>query len=62
MFSVFIICLSLLPMVAEAKRLNYFVYSIIRMSESIYNNVETHIADDMGKVKGQVNKSHVICQ
>jgi len=47
MFSVYIMCLCLLPLLAEIKRLSYFIYCIIKMSESIHNNAKIPTGHDM---------------
>ena len=62
MSPLFIICLCLFPMLAEAKWLNYFVYCIIRMltSKSIHNNAETPIGDDIDQGQGLVTKHYVM--
>ena len=47
MFLIYIMCLCVLPMLDVNRCLNYFVYYIIKMSESVQNNAETPIGDDM---------------
>jgi len=51
MFPVFTMCLYLFPILTEVKQLNYFVYYIIQMFESIHNSAETPIGDYMNQVK-----------
>jgi len=48
--STFIICLCLFSMFIEVRLLKYFVYGIFKVSQSVHNDEEVPIGDDMDQV------------